>query len=391
MDFDRVPRITKYLSAIFLLTYFGGHLTWRFLPLYFELYIDSVFLIGVLTSLPSAVPVLMDVPVGNLVQRAGERVVILFGFVANVLPGLLYLTPIPLFLALGKVMEGVAKSLLWTGSWSLTLQSADDDVESLTIGVFLFGTKIAAILGPVVGGFLIVSHGWAVPFLLWAGAGLLGVGLYIAYIGPGDLPGLRPALHDALQRKTYRDDWQHAKGQWSALRLPLVLIMLYSVIKSFFWLAIPLLLDAVGASIPQMGIIFGIAMVPFAFQFAFGEVSDRYGPMPTIVGLSLAAVVPLLLMSAFSEPLTVGAMFLIASLLNAGLSPPLHTLFDRRCPDELEGEMTGILEMFKHAGQTTGPLLAGAVTSLVSLNAAFVAAAAVALLLSATGLNELRR
>ncbi len=390
MEFDRVPDIAKYLSAIFLLAYLGGHLTWKFLPLYFELYIDSVFLIGVLTALPAAAPILLDIPVGNLVQRAGERVVILLGLVANVLPGLLYLLPVPAALAAGKVMEGVAKSLSWTGSWSLALQTAEDDIESLTIGVFLMGTNLAAIIGPILGGYLIASQGWAVPLWLWAGTGMLGVALYIAYIGTGRTDLLGSAARATLHRRTYRDDRQHIRNNWTAMRLPLMLIFCYSIIKSFFWLAVPLLLDALGADIPTMGIIFGIAAVPYAFQFVFGDVADRYGMLPTATALSIASIPPLLLMAVLDAPLVVGGLFLVASLLMAGLSPPLHTLFDRRVPDDLEGELTGILEMCKHTGQTVGPLMAGTVASLWSLNAAFIAAAGVATALAGTSMVGMR-
>jgi hypothetical protein len=60
------------------------------------------------------------------------------------------------------------------------------------------------------------------------------------------------------------------------------------------------------------------------------------------------------------------------------MSPVIQTEFDARCPDELEGELTGFFEFFKHSGQSIGPTLAGGVASIWSLQVSFLMAAGVA-------------
>lgn len=119
MEFDKVPDIAKYLSIVFLVAWMGRSTVWNFLPIYFEREIASVFLVGILTSLPAALPVLIDIPIGNLVQRAGEKIVIFTGLLISIFPGIAYLTAIPILLAVGKMIEGLTKSMVWIGGWSL--------------------------------------------------------------------------------------------------------------------------------------------------------------------------------------------------------------------------------------------------------------------------------
>ncbi len=106
MDLDRIPDIAKYLSLVFLVSWIGRATVWNFLPIFIEDQIASVFLVGVVTSLPALIPLLIDIPVGNLVQRSGEKIVIFTGLVAAVLPPVFYYTAAAPFIVFGKTMEG---------------------------------------------------------------------------------------------------------------------------------------------------------------------------------------------------------------------------------------------------------------------------------------------
>lgn len=380
LEFDRVPPIAEYMSVVFLVSRLGGNTVWVFLPLFFEQQIESVFLIGILTSIPAAIPILLDIPMGNLVQRAGEKIIIFIGLLTNLMPGLLYLTGIPLLLVLGKVFEGLVKTMVWNGGWSLVMKSSDSDIESESNSVFLLGVNLAAILGPIIGGFLIASKGFDLTFALWVFSAWLGALTFYLYIGLEGEKAFFDSLEDLFHRKTYKDDYHHLKQNWSSIKLPLMLTFLYAILFSFFWLAVPLLLDKVGASYIEMGIIFGLAAFPRIFQFLFGKLADSFGKlkMAGVVGLLLVPV--LASMSVVSSVYVLGGLFLLARLFNSGLSPAIHAFFDSRVPEEVEGELTGFMEFSKHSGQTVGPIMAGTVASIWSVNASFLAAAGVALI-----------
>ncbi|MFB6291940.1 MAG: MFS transporter [Candidatus Nanohaloarchaea archaeon] len=381
MEFERVPAIAKYLSLVFFLGWIGGYTVWNFLPIFFERHIESIFLIGVLTSLPSIVTILLDIPTGNLVQRAGEKIIIFLGLLVAVFPPLLYISAAPVFLVLGKMAEGVSKSFVWNGGWSINLKSADEDVESESISIFLLGINLARVVGPVLGGYIIASYGFNLPFKLWAFTAALAVMVFYSYIGLEGKRGFLDSLEDLFHKKTYFDDWHHIRDNWKNLSLPLVLVFLYSVIFSFYWLAVPLLLKDVGADFMLMGAVFGLAAVPKVFQFVFGDLADRVGQMRLVVMLTVLLTPVLILMGSFQQKVFIAGLFLVARFLTSGLSPAIHAFFDSRVPDEVEGEMVGFLELFKHSGSALGPIVAGTVASLWSVNGSFIAAAGVSALI----------
>ncbi|MFB6209401.1 MAG: MFS transporter [Candidatus Nanohaloarchaea archaeon] len=382
MDLDRVPNIAKYLSMIFLLSYFGRNVVWYFLPVFFERQIQSVFLIGLMTSLPAIVTIVLDIPVGNLVQRAGEKIVIFLGLLLNLFPGLFYLTGIPILLVFGKAFEGIVKSLVWNGGWTISLKSADEASESESTSVFLLGVNIAAVIGPIVGGYLIASKGFNLVFAIWVFAAWLGALIFYLYIGLEGEKGFIESLEDLFHRKTYVDDYRHLKRNFENLKFPMLLIMLYSIIFSFFWLAVPLLLERIGTNFQTMGLIFGLAALPKLFQFFFGKLGDSMGRLKLAGILSLLLAPVLYSMSLFSSIYLIGGLFLVARLFASGMSPLFHAFYDSRVPDELEGEMTGFLEFAKHSGQALGPAAAGAFASIGGIGLSFRFASVVSLLIS---------
>jgi MFS family permease len=384
MEFDQVPSIAKYLSVIYLLSRLGSNTVWFFLPLFFEMHIESVFLIGIMTSIPAAIPVLMDIPMGNLVQRAGEKIVIFIGLLMNLMPGLFYLTGIPILLVFGKVFEGFVKTMIWNGGWTLSLKSADSSNEAESNSVFLLGVNLAAVVGPILGGFLIASRGFNLTFAIWIFSAWLGALVFYLYVGLEGRRGFIQSLEDLFHRKTYADEKHHLVENWHNLKRPLLLIFLYSIIFSFFWLAVPFLLEDLNASYEMMGIIFGVAAIPKLFQIFFGDLGDKLGDLRVVSALAVLLAPVLILMSFISNIYLVGTFFLIARLFASGISPLIHAYYDSQVPDEVEGEMTGFLEFSKHTGQAIGPTMAGAVASIGSINLSFQVAALVAFLLFAT-------
>jgi MFS family permease len=340
---------------------------------------NSVFLVGVLTSIPSMVPILIDIPTGNLVQRSGEKIVMFLGFISALFPPVLFYTGlVPLFFA-GKIMEGVGKSLIWNGGWSLTLKSSDSDVESETISVFLLGINLSIVAGPVIGGLLLMEYGFNLLFGLWTGLWLISILMYYFYVGTERSDEtLRQSLEDLEKRRTYVDDWNHLKNNWSNLRQTFSMVFLYSIIFSFYWLAIPLMLDNMNADYSTMGLVFGVAALPKVFQFVFGDIADRIGNRRTIRVLALMLIPTLFVMSMVESLLITGALFFLARVFSSGMSPAIHSKFDAATPDEVEGEMTGFNELFKHMGQAVGPVFAGTIASIWSLNVSFIAASGVA-------------
>jgi len=328
---------------------------------------------------------------GNLVQRAGETTVIFIGLMLHLTPGLFYLMGIPLFIILGRAMEGVVKSMVWNGGWTLSLRSGNESNESQTQSVFLLGTNLAMIVGPIIGGVLIAAKGFEATFALWIFTAWLAVLTFYLYVGLEGKKGFLDSMEDLFHRKTYVDDFHHLEDNWNRIRLPLLLIFLQSIIFSFFWLAVPLLLNDVGASYELMGVVFGLAALPSIFQYLFGEWADKIGYLKQVSVLSILLIPALGLMGFSQSVFAIGGLFLIAILFTNGITPAAHAFYDSRVPDSIEGEMTGFMEFSKHTGQSIGPIMAGAVASVWSISASFFAAAFIALLIFITCIVNLRK
>jgi MFS family permease len=385
MELQRIPRIAKYLSVVFLFAWIGRSTVWNFLPIFFERHM-SVFLVGVATSLPSLITLLLDIPTGNLIQRVGEKVVIFFGLVTAIFPPVLYYLALPATLVAGKGIEGFAKLFIWNGGWSLSLKSSDEDVESETVSVFLLGVNLAVIIGPIIGGYLIASNGFGITFALWVFTSTVAVMVYLAYIGIERKEGLKKSFEEVLERKTYTEEFSDLKDNWTHLKFPFSLIFLYSIIFSFYWMAIPLLLEKVSGDFRVMGIIFGVAALPKAFQFLFGDLADRIGQVKLLAILGLMLTPVLVVMNFISSTIIIGAMFFIARTLSSGMSPAIHAIFDSASPDDLESEFVGFNEFFKHLGQAIGPIMAGTIASIWSINASFLAAGGISAVISVLAL-----
>ncbi|MFP4229915.1 MAG: MFS transporter [Candidatus Nanohaloarchaea archaeon] len=383
MALQEIPRITKYLSAVMLFAWLGRNMVWQFLPVYFKMHIDMVFLIGLLTSLPSAVAVLLDIPVSNYVQRVGEKFVFFTGLLVGALPALAYLIATPLFLTAGKVFEGVTKSLIWNSGWSLSMKSSEESTESKSLSVFLLGANLAAIIGPIVGGYLILNQGFSLVLGLWMLTAIISLGIFISYIGVSSKGSRVLNFEKLFKSKTYSNDVHHLKENWSRVRPAYIMVFLYSIIFSFFWLAVPLALEEAGASYVEMGIIFGLAALPKAFQILFGDFADRIGKKKGLIVFSMGLAPVLFGMYFLESTLMLGAFFFVAAALTNGLSPVIHAIFDSRAPEEVESELVGFMETFKHIGSLVGPTMAGAVASAFSLSASFASAGVIALVMLA--------
>jgi len=381
MALQEVPKITKYLSVIMLFGWLGRSTVWNFLPVYFETHIESVFLIGLLTSLPALVSVLLDIPVSNYVQRVGEKFVFFTGLLMAIMPSVFYLTAAPIFLVTGKFFEGVTKSLVWNSGWSLSMKSSGSEKESESLSVFLLGVNLAAVIGPVVGGYLLFSQGFNLLFGLWILASAISVMLFITYIGASTEANKVRMFEKLFKSKTYSNDIHHVKENWKSIKEAYGLIFLHSIIFSFFWLAIPLALEEAGATYIEMGLIFGFAATPKIFQVFFGGLADKIGRHETLILLSSILAPVLLGMYYFDSIIMLGGLFFVSAAVTNGMSPAIHSIFDRRAPEEVESELIGFMETFKHLGQLVGPAMAGAIASVYSLSVSFAFASFISVLI----------
>jgi predicted MFS family arabinose efflux permease len=182
-----------------------------------------------------------------------------------------------------------------------------------------------------------------------------------------------------FETRTYSNDFHHLKEHWDKVKPAYSMVFIHSIIFSFFWLAVPLALENTGASFIEMGFVFGAAALPKAFQIFFGDLADRIGDTEAIILYTVLLTPVLFGMYFLTSTLMIGLFFFAAAALTNGISPEIHSIFDKRVPEDVESELIGFMETFKHIGQLTGPIMAGTVASMYSLSASFAAAGLVSL------------
>ncbi len=379
MVFDEVPGEVKRLSIAFSLSFLGSSMVWMFLPVFFEQHIENVFLVGVLTSVPAFTTLFMDIPVGNLLQRADSKLFTFIGLILFSIPGIFYITTLTVMMFVGKFVEGISKTLRWESGWYIAMEDSNIENESETLGVFTLGKNISDIIGPVIGGILAFYIGISFNLVLWFFLGVLSFIYFYMYVG-FSTDNYKKAFKSLIKKKTYSDDIKHLRENWSSMRWAISLIFIFSIVSSFFWVAVPLILNDLGADYIVMGGLFGLVAIPRVFEVYFGKLADRYGWLRTVQFFSFCVIPVLFIISFMENIVVVGGLILLAMFFSTALNPSLHSYFDKSVSDEVEGEMVGFLELFKHSGQTLGPIIAGAVASRWSISTSFLAAGIISVL-----------
>ncbi|MFB6138451.1 MAG: MFS transporter [Halobacteriaceae archaeon] len=119
--------------------------------------------------------VALQVPVGRASDRYGRKPFIVGGF-ALLVPAMLaqgvVTTPVGMLLA--RTVQGVAVALVFAPSLAVAGDLAGEGRSGSTLAVLTMGFGLGTAIGPLVSGYL-VRYGFAVPFVLGAGLGALGL------------------------------------------------------------------------------------------------------------------------------------------------------------------------------------------------------------------------
>lgn len=312
-------------------------------------------------SLFAALPMLLSVPAGRLVDRVGVRKPVIWSafvlaiFVA--LPGLL-----PRFAALYVAAAGIGTAFML---FHIAVQHAvgagsSDEDRRANFGWLALAFSISNFLGPTSAGLMIDHIGHRSTFLVLAGLAIAAITLlalrrrsfsHISASGAGG--GGRNAfelLRDPEMRRVF-----------------LVTGLLASAWDLFVFV-MPIYGTAIGLSASTIGLILGsFALATFAIRLALPWLSRhvRDWPMITItfcIGCVAYALLPLVD--------TVPLLAAIAFLLGLGLGatqPSVMSLLYAKAPPGRAGEAVGVRSVVLNASHTVLPLAFGALGAAIGM------------------------
>jgi len=281
---------------------------------------------------------------GATADRLGRKRVLLLGWVVSL--------PVAPLLAWAPTWDVVigANVLLGAGqalTWSMTVNMMVDLMPPTRRGFAAGINEFAGYLGVAVTAFvtgLIASQAGVRPWPFVLGVALAGVGLALSLAAPETAPmGRAPPLR-----------WVRGVG------IPSLLGLATNLKDGLVWLSLPLLLEARGFGLAQIGLVAGLyPLVWAAGQPLFGPLSDRVGRRgPVAAGMALQGVGLGLLAVAATLPAALIAATVLG--LGTGMAYPvlIALVADRVAPAE-RATALGIYRFFRDGGYAVGALVAG--------------------------------
>ncbi len=160
-DFLALRRNTSLLLVALVLALTGERLWLGFAPKYLETLGASILIIGLFDALQTLLGALYAYPGGWLTDRWGQRRSLLFFNVLSLAGYLLVLFwQHWLALVLGAFLFLAWSALSLPATFSVVATSLESSRHTMGIGVQSMVRRIPMMLGPLIGGWLVVNYGW---------------------------------------------------------------------------------------------------------------------------------------------------------------------------------------------------------------------------------------
>ena len=326
--------------------------------------------IGLVVSVSTLTGVFLKLPSGALSDIYGRRLLLHIGVVAFGLPPFVYpfIQNVDGLIAL-RFVHGLATAI-FAPSALATVADLYRERRGAAMGTYTACTQAGALLGPVLGGWLVYAAGFAATFVTAGVFGCLGVLLFaLLHLNPPPPrvadKGLKPVLEDMW--KGFRVVAQNTRVLVTSATDGAKMIA-NGALMAF----LPIYAVSIGLNPGEAGLLFGVqGVTSFLSKPIMGRVSDRVGRKPLIMaGLLICAGTFVLIphVQAFVMLLLLAAGFgfgeaVVTSSTSAFVADvsELKTL----------GAAMGMQGTISDIGHASGPLLAGLLIAHFSYQSAF--------------------
>jgi MFS family permease len=332
--------------------------------------------IGLVVSVSTLTGVFLKLPSGALSDIYGRRFLLRVGVVAFGLPPFVYpfVTSVDALIAL-RCVHGLATAIFAPASLA-TVADLYRERRGAAMGTYTASTQAGALLGPVLGGWLVYAAGFPVTFLTAGVFGCIGVLLFMVLRLNPPPPrvaekGMRPVLADMWKgfRIVAKNSRVLATSATDGAKM---------IANGALMAFLPIYGVAVGLNPGEVGLLFGVqGVTSFFSKPVMGRVSDRVGRRPLIIlGLLICAgtfvLIPQFSSLAILLVLAAGFGFgeAVVSSSTAALVADLSELKTLGAGMGMQGTIMDI-------GHASGPLLAGVLIAHLSYAGAFAIIAAI--------------
>lgn len=300
---------------------------------------------------------------GRLADRRGRRPTVLLGSIVVAASGLLYLLPLGIpGLIVARLLLGAGEGTVFTAGSAWIVDLAPAERRGRVIGLYGLAVWSGLSVGPLIGELLLHASGYTLVWIFAATMPALGALLATRLPEPFH-PRAHAEDHPLIARE--------ALIPGSALALASIG---YATIAAF----VVLHLDERG--IGHGAAVFGaFATMVVLTRLVGGDLPDRVGPSRVAMAAALVEAIGLTTVGLASSLAMALAGALAMGMAFSLLYPSLSLIVISRVPDTRRGAALGTFTAFFDAGVGLGAPLAGIVAALSGYEAAFLTAAAMAL------------
>lgn len=311
----------------------------------------------------------MDIPAGMLAARLGQKAVMV---AAGLLIGLAFVAyalsdSIAWFYVIAFI-NGAGSSTFLLGRMAYVSAHLDPGERGRVIAMIAGSLRLAALLGPLAGGFLAQQLGYSATFVVASASIVVGLLCILVFAEAEERQGTALEWH---RIPVLAFDHRHDFATYGVAAITFMLM------RAARTVLIPLSGAAIGLDASTIGFVVAVsAAVDVALFYPAGLVMDRYGrratavPSSVLFALVLAAVAladdyPTLLVVAIGAGLANGLSTGIVMTLGTDLAPPLR-----------RGEFLGLWRLLTDLGSAAGPMVVSSVVLVAPLAAAALSVAA---------------
>ena len=373
------PFVFGVLISLSLSEFVRGALTLSMLPTYGRTVLGfAVEWTALALSIHYLVDNVLRSPVGWIIDRLGQRWVLITGFViAAAAVGLMMTARSIASLLASLALYGVGVTPMWPAALSGISQATPDRKRASFMGYMYIFWLTGTGLGPVLINFVIGGTYRAAFLLLLV---VLAIAFGLAYLLVRD-PDPTTASEVRTQRRLHMNKayWQ---ALWTNVRevaflFPGMFAQTFAVASLIPVLSLyaTLVLHVSGAVYSSI-LVFGGAFTA-GLLIPAGRLVDRFGPRRFLVVAFLSVGVVLGLYPLYHTLLVTYVVVALFGVAYAFILPAWNTVLDRSIDPDKKATLWGVFMTVEGLGSAMGPYLGGLVWDRVSPEAPFVVSAAV--------------
>jgi len=364
------PGIFSFFLPLYLPTFLfslSNSLLIPVLPLYAQQFEVSYGLVGVILAADTLGTLISDLPAGMLMHRLGQKSSMIAGLLlSGLFTAGLYWAPSILIAILFRMLAGFGMSLFGVSRHYFLAEMTPPTERGRIISLYGGFFRLGRLIGPVLGGVIANTYGLRTSFLSFGLVCLLALAIVVYFLPhlEVDRPGESSRRLSPLERLSAM-----LSGQGRALRTAGSGFLFMQIIRMGPITLIPLYAANVLAMDAQtIGTIMSLSStLDMLLFYPAGMLMDRWGRkyaiLSSILFLTLGnALIPFA--GSFTGLLTAG---LLAGLGNGLGSGVMLTLGSDLAPQNGRSEFLGAWTLIGDVGNTSGPLIIGALADYMPL------------------------